>query len=295
MTYVVETEGPNSDEIKFWNGPQGQNWVKQNHLTDHMYDPFGDRAIECAALRPGERIIDVGCGCGKTTNALADKVSPGGHVTALDVSIPMLEVARDRMSRKNDLVDFVCADAATYPFEPESYDVLFSQFGLMFFHNPEEAFCNFNRALRPGGRIVFICWRHPKFNPWLMIPFDAVRPFVPDMPKPSPDVTASPFTMAPKERLEKLISGAGFKNVRLEVFDCPTRMGQGSLDECLNFVADFSNPVATALRQIDPVEHAKVLAAVRSAVAPYHNGETLELPASAWIASAHRPYPSRTI
>ena len=81
MTFSIIAEGPNSDEIEFWNGPQGQNWVTQNNLTDLMYDPFGARAIERATLKPGERVIDVGCGCGKTTGKLIDLVSPGVEVS----------------------------------------------------------------------------------------------------------------------------------------------------------------------------------------------------------------------
>ena len=102
-------------------------------------------------------------------------------------------------------------------------------------------------------------------------------------------MTTSPFTLAPKERVEELLGGAGFVDVQLEVFDCPTRMGRGDLDDCMEFVADFSNPVATALRRSDPELAPAILRSVRSAVAPYHTGDTLELPSSAWIVTARRP------
>ena len=288
MTFFIKADGPNSDEIDFWNGPQGRNWVKQNELTDLMYDPFGAKAIERAEIKAGERVIDVGCGCGKTTGVLADLVSPGGRITALDVSVPMLEVARNRIATNAELVDFISADAATYALEPESYDVLFSQFGLMFFLNPDEAFSNLFRALRPGGRVSFVCWRRPELNPFLMIPFEAVRSFVPDMPVPSPNVPASPFSLAPEDRVTMLLGDAGFEDIRLEEFRHPTRMGHGDLEACLRFVADFSNPVATALRRADPSKAPEILDAVRTAVAPYYIGETLELPASSWIVNAGR-------
>jgi SAM-dependent methyltransferase len=289
VTFAVTADGPNGGEIDFWNGPQGRNWVTQNFLTDRMYDPFGAKAIERASLKPGEQVIEVGCGCGKTTGKLADLVAPGGRVTALDVSVPMLEVARSRVTSNAELVDFVSADAATYGFEPNTYDVLYSQFGLMFFVNPDAAFSNFFRALKPNGRLVFVCWRRPELNPWLTIPFEAVHSFVPDMPKPSPDVPSSAFTLAPEKRVKRLLGDAGFEDVLLEEFNSPTRMGQGDLDACLGFVADFSSPVAAALRKADPAMAPAVLQSVRSAVAPNHNGDTLELPASAWIVSARRP------
>ena len=289
MPLSIKTEGPNKDEIEFWNGPTGQNWVKQNDLTDLMYDPFGARALDGASLKPGERVLDVGCGCGKTTGKLAELVGPTGHVTAVDVSVPMLDLARARTGSNIKHVEFVTGDAETYEFEPESYDVIFSQFGLMFFHNLDAAFLNLIRALKPNGRLSFVCWRLPDLNPWLVLPFEAVREFVPDMPKPSPDVVSGAFSLAPKERVEGLLRNAGFADVQLEVFDCPTRMGDGDLDECMNFVADFSNPVATALRKSHPGLAPDIMNSVRSAIASYHTGNTLELPGSAWIVSARRP------
>lgn len=289
MTITIESQGPNKDEIEFWNGPQGQNWVTQNRLTDLMYDPFGEKAMECAGLKTGERVIDVGCGCGKTTNKLAELVGPEGHVTALDISVPMLKAAQDRLTANAKQVEFVAADAETFGFEPESYDVMFSQFGLMFFHNMDAAFSNIFRALKPNGRLAFVCWRLPDQNPWLVLPFEAVRKFVPDMSQPSPDVISSPFSLARRGRVEELLNDAGFVDVQLEVFDCPARMGQGDLDDCMDFVADFSNPVATALRRTDPGMAPAVLQSVRSALKPYYSGSSFELPGSVWIVSARRP------
>lgn len=288
MALTIKTQGPNRDEIEFWNGPQGQNWVTQNDLTDLMYDPFGEEALERVALQPGERVIDVGCGCGKTTGKLAKLVGAGGHITALDVSVPMLEVAQRRMPVDVAQVEFVAGDAEIYGFESDSYDVVFSQFGLMFFHNPDTAFANLYRALKPGGRLSFVCWRHPELNPWLMIPFEAVQTFITDMPRPSPNVTASPFILARKASVEELLGNTGFVDIELEEIDGATRMGRGDLDECLAFLADFSNPVATALRRSESATAPDILLAVRSAVAPYHTGDTLELPASAWIVCARR-------
>lgn len=289
MALSIRNVGPNRDEIEFWNGPQGQNWVTQNDLTDLMYDPFGAKVLECTALQPGESVIDVGCGCGKTTGKLAEMVGPAGRVTALDISVPMLNVAKSRTPVNVRQVEFVAADAETYSFELASYDAVFSQFGLMFFQNLDAAFLNLFRALKPNGRLTFVSWRLPDLNPWLVLPFEAVRDFVPDMPRPSPNVVSSAFSLAPKERVEELLGDAGFVDVQLEVFDCPTRMGQGDLDDCMEFVADFSSPVASALRRSDQELAPVILQAVRSALAPYYSGDTLSLPGSAWIVSARRP------
>jgi SAM-dependent methyltransferase len=245
--------------------------------------------MERAALKPGERVIDVGCGCGKSTGKLAELVGPEGHVTALDISVPMLNVAKSRTPTNAKQVEFVAADAETYRFDPGSCDVMYSQFGLMFFHNLDAAFLNLFRTLKPNGRLTFVSWRLPDLNPWLVLPFEAVQEFIPDMQQPSPEVVSGAFTLARKERVEELLGDAGFVDVQLEVFDCPTRMGQGDLDDCMEFVADFSNPVATALRRSDPELAPAILKSVRSALAPYHSGDTLALPGSAWIVSARRP------
>ena len=121
-----------------------------------------------------------------------------------------------------------------------------------------------------------------------MIPFEAVRTFVPEMPAPSPDVPTSPFSLARRNRVQTLLEDAGFEEVQFEEFKSSTRMGWGDLDTCMQFIADFSNPVATALRQSDAETTPKILETVRSAVEPFHNGKTIALPASVWIVTASR-------
>lgn len=286
MEKSIISEGPNSDEIDYWNGPQGRNWVKKNRLTDIMYQPFGDKLIECANLVSGEQILDIGCGCGTTTLKLAELVAPGGGVTALDISILMLSIAEEKTKSTAAPVRLVNADAETYDLEPAFFDVMFSQFGLMFFANSKPAFANFHRALKPGGRIVFVCWRGPEHNPWFMAPFEAIRHFMPEMDAPRAGAPASAFAFASKELLEKILRDVGFMDVRFEIFDTKVTMGDGNLDACVNYIAAFSGPVAAIIRSAGEAATPAILETLGSAMAPYHSENSVELPSSAWIVSA---------
>ena len=289
MSEHIKAEGPNFDEIEYWNGPQGQNWVDANRLTDLTYGPFGDAAIDRAELTSGENILDIGCGCGATTLKLAKAVAPGGTITALDVSTLMLAIARDRTKSAAVPVKIINADAETCELAPASFDVMFSQFGLMFFANPKTAFTNFHTALKPGGRIAFVCWRDPERNPWLVTPFQAVRHFMPEMDMPNPEAPASPFSFASREKVETILGDAGFVDVQLESFETTARMGEGSLESCVDYIAAFVGPVAAVMRGAGETNASAVISILRTSLAPYHTGNAIELAASAWIVSAKRP------
>jgi ubiquinone/menaquinone biosynthesis C-methylase UbiE len=288
MIEHINSKGPNRDEIDYWNGPQGQNWVNENRLSDLMYDPFGDMAIVRAGLTAGENILDIGCGCGTTTLKLANLVAPGGAITCLDISTLMLAIARQRSKSAAVPVNIVNADAETYECAPASFDVMFSQFGVMFFANPNVAFSNVHNALRPRGRIAFVCWRGHERNPWLVTPFEAVRHSMPEVEAPNPDAPASPFSFASQEKVELLLGDAGFTDVELEPFETTARMGEGSLEACVDFVGAFVGPVAGIIRGAGEAKTSAIINTLRNALAQYHTGNSIELAASAWIVSARR-------
>jgi len=290
MDKSIIAEGPNSEEIDYWNGQAGQNWINENRLTDTMYQPFGDMAVARAEPTPGEHILDIGCGCGTTTMKLAKLVSPGGAITALDVSSVMLEVAQDRASSAAAPINFLNADAETYTLNPESYDVMFSQFGVMFFANPAAAFANFYQALKPGGRIAFVCWRGPDRNPFMMVPFNAVHRFMPELAPPNPDAPASPLSFESKEKVGGMLNGAGFVDLLFEPFETEASMGEGSLEECTRYIVAFAGgTVGAVIRGAGDENTPAIVSALQAGLAPYHTGDRIELGASAWIVSARRP------
>jgi ubiquinone/menaquinone biosynthesis C-methylase UbiE len=290
MNKNILTEGPNSEEIDYWNGQAGHNWVNENRLTDIMYQPFGDEAVARARPSAGEHILDIGCGCGTTTLKLAKLISPGGAITALDASSVMLEVARKRAESAAVPVKLVNADAETYVLETESYDVMFSQFGVMFFANPTAAFTNFSRALKPGGRIAFVCWRGPERNPFMMVPFNAVRSFMPELAPPNPNAPASPLSFESQEKVGSMLDEAGFVDVLFESFETDASMGKGSLEECSRYIVAFAGgTVGAVIRGAGEENTPAIVSALQAGLAPYHTGDRIELGASAWIVSARRP------
>ena len=204
----------NADQIAYWNGPGGQRWTDRQQSQDIMLAPVSDILIERAKAEGGERIVDVGCGCGATSFALAQRVGPAGHVLGIDISAPMLAQAR-KVQPAGLPVDFVLADATVYPFEPASFDLLFSRFGVMFFADPALSFANMRRAMRPSGRVSFACWREPRENPWMMTPLQAVYQHVPKMPPVGPE-DPGPFAFASEARVRRILSEAGFSGIQME-------------------------------------------------------------------------------
>ncbi len=192
----------NADQVAYWNGPAGQRWADRQAAQDVLLKPVADLVGDRAGFKPGERVIDVGCGSGATTIAFARKVAPSGHVLGVDVSGPMLE--RARQSAPKDLpIDFVLADATVYPFDPASFDLLASRFGVMFFAEPALSFANMRKALRPSGRSAFACWREPRENPFFMAPLQAVYQHVPKLPQQGPD-DPGPFAFASEARVRRI-------------------------------------------------------------------------------------------
>src|SRR5436305_12420841 len=193
----------NADQIAYWNGPGGQRWAERQAAQDVLLKPVLDILIDRAALKSGERVMDVGCGSGATSIAFAKKVTPSGHVLGIDVSGPML--ARARQSAPAGLpIDFVLADATVHPFEPASYDLLASRFGVMFFADPALSFANMRKGLKPGGRLVFACWREAKKNPWMTLPLRAATKHAPRLPELGPE-DPGPFSFADEARVRRIL------------------------------------------------------------------------------------------
>ena len=149
----------NADQAAYWNGPGGQHWTDRQEIQDAILAPVSEALIARAGIAPGERIIDIGCGCGATTlGARLAQIGASGHALGLDISARMLARAQER-TPPGAPVRWIAADATIYPFERGGADLLFSRFGVMFFADPVLAFANMRTALRSGGRLAFgVCW-----------------------------------------------------------------------------------------------------------------------------------------
>jgi SAM-dependent methyltransferase len=263
---VADLSQVHAEQIAYWNGAGGARWVAQQAHTDVMLAPVAEAAIAHAAPSPGDQVLDIGCGCGHTTVALSQQLDHG-HVTGLDVSAPMLGVARARQVRRGN-IDWICADAATHVFAPGRFDLLFSRFGVMFFGDPDAAFANLRRATRPDGRLVFACWRPLTENPWMHVPLAAARPYLPLLPEPGPN-DPGPFAFADPARVTRILTGAGWAPPDFAPVTVPIDLAAGGgLDAA---VAQTTEIGAAARALADQPEgiRAAAIAAIRNALEPF--------------------------
>jgi len=274
----------NADQIAYWNGPGGQHWADRQQVQDILLAPVADILIDRARPAPGERIVDVGCGCGATTSALAQRAGPTGHVLGIDISSPMLARAR-QLAPAGLPVDFELADATVYPFASASFDLLVSRFGVMFFAEPVLSFANLRKALRPRGRLAFACWREPRDNPWLMLPLQAAYQHVPKLPQLGPE-EPGPFSFAAEPRVNRILSEAGYSGIALERCDLvlDVAIGRG-LDAAVEGALEIG-PASRALEGQPPDLRAAAARSIREALAPFARGQTVPLGASIWIVTA---------
>jgi len=274
----------NADQIAYWNGPGGQRWASRQQAQDILLAPVADVLIDRAKPRAGERVIDIGCGSGATTIAFAHKVGPSGHALGVDVSGPMLERAR-QSAPKGAAIDFVLADATIYPFEPASFDLLASRFGVMFFADPAKSFANIRKALRPSGRLTFACWREPRENPWMMAPLQAVYKHVPKLPQQGAE-DPGPFAFASETRVHRILGEAGFSGIAMEA--CPLSLdiaiGRG-LEAAVQGALEIG-PASRALEGQPAELRAAATNSVRETLAPFVSGDAVPLAASIWIVTA---------
>jgi len=282
----LEADGPNAEQIRYWNETIGPRWVEMGDLLDAQIAPLGLAAIERARPVAGERVLDVGCGCGQTSRQLGERVGPDGNVLGIDISAPMLERARGRAAGHPNL-RFANADAQTHAFR-EPFDLVFSRFGVMFFADPAAAFANLRSALRPGGRLAFVCWQGIDRNPWMLIPLRAVVGIV-ELPPPPPPGAPGPFAFADPERVQGILASGGFEKIELEPLEGELSIGAGGdLDRAVQFTLQMG-PVSAALREAGEDERRRAADAIREALAPLVTPTGVRAGYAAWIATAATP------
>lgn len=277
---------PNETQIGLWNEAMGKTWAMLHERLDRQLDPIGRAAMDRAAFRAGDQVLDVGCGCGETTLEIAGRIATGA-VTGLDASRMLLDIAREAAAAKGVAnARFEQGDGQVWR-APEPVDVLFSRFGVMFFEDPEAAFTNLRRSLKSGGRLAFACWREPKQNLWLALPMQSTAHLLPPMPPSDPNAPG-PFAFADKDRLAGILKGAGFADVAIDPLDL--RTGGDTLEESV-FVSLRVGQLGSALREIGASDALKreVEATLRQALEPHVEDGVVKLPAAAWIVSGRNP------
>jgi len=275
-------------QVAYWAGAGGENWLKGAARTEAAIASLGDRAVAAAAARPGERIIDIGCGTGPTTLALARAVAPDGRVLGCDLSPVLVDEARRRaLAAGVGNIGFAAGDASTHAFEPGAADLLFSRFGVMFFGDPAGAFRHLRGALKPGGRLVFLVWRPFKENSWAFVPFAAAGPLLPQMPRPAPD-EPGPFSFGDPARPRALLAQAGFADITIDPVDGTVALSRGGLDEAVESAVEIG-PLSRLLRDAPDDVRRRAVVAIREALAKHLTTDGVVLPAACWLIAARNP------
>jgi SAM-dependent methyltransferase len=277
----------NSAQAEYWNANAGQKWTEHQEHQDQVLRPVSDRLIAAAKPEPGQRVIDVGCGCGATTIQFAERVGPAGAVLGLDVSAPMLARARERAPQ--DLpITLALADATVHDVTSHAADLVVSRFGIMFFADPAKSFANLRKGLKSGGRLVFACWREPKLNPWLILPLREAGKHAPPLPETNPE-DPGPFAFASEARVRRILSDAGFADIDLEPQDLELDIAVGrGLDTAVR-AAMTIGPTSRMLDGQSEAVRAAATADIRKALAAHARGDSVPLGAAIWIVTATNP------
>ncbi len=280
----MTTPLPNRAQIDSWNGAVGATWIALQERLDAQVAPLGEEALRALGPRPGERILDVGCGCGQTTLALAARVAPAGAAVGIDVSAIMLDVARARPAPAGvPAPTYRLADAQTADLGMPPFDAAYSRFGVMFFADPIAAFANLRRALRPGGRLAFVCWRSLLENAWMRLPLESAACWL-EPPAPADPAAPGPFAFAARDHLRDVLAAAGFAAVSIAPYDA--MIGAGGVEESLELALRVG-PLGAALRQHPELRDA-VAAGVRSVLADHATPCGVRMQAGVWIVRATR-------
>ncbi len=271
----------NTAQIDYWNGAAGQKWVRDADRLDAMLGPFADAVLASAKPAAGETVIDIGCGAGALTMEVA---ASGASPTGVDVSEPLIAVARRRAAVNAPGTRFVVADASEW--QPEvPVQLVVSRFGVMFFADPVKAFANIHKAVEPGGRLVFTCWRSLAENDWAMMPVAAAMPFLREPPAPPPPGAPSPFAFGQRDRIERILEASGWADLCVTPWDGQIELPGASFDETAGFMLEIG-PLCRVIAEqgLDPQKIQEALVTRVRGLAGA-DGRT-RLKAAAWIVEA---------
>jgi SAM-dependent methyltransferase len=266
-----------------WNGPAGRAWVEAQAVTDQMFKPSEDLLVEAVSAGSGTRVLDVGCGTGSTTLAVARSLGVNGHCTGIDISEPMLAAARARAERENTPATFIQANAEDHPFQPESFDMITSRFGVMFFDDFVRAFANLRAAATNDAKLWLLAWRSAAENPFMTTAERAAAPLLPNLPARRPDAPGQ-FAFADGRRVDSILNESGWAEVDIQPIDLPCSFPESGLLPYLTRIG----PVGRILQEVDDQTRTKVIETVLTAFEPYLNGNDVRFTAACWMVRARR-------
>jgi ubiquinone/menaquinone biosynthesis C-methylase UbiE len=274
----VAHQGGGGEQAALWNGAAGCAWVEAQATLDQIMEPIERLLTDAVAAVAPRRVLDVGCGTGATTLAVARRLGAEAECVGLDISEPMISAARARAEREASTATFIRADAQTHPFEPASYDAIMSRFGVMFFDDSVRAFANLRRATRSGGALRFVAWRSPDENPFMTAAERAAAPLVPSLPPYVPDAPGR-FAFADADRVRRILAESGWSAIDLQPIDVACTMPERELG---GYATRFG-PLARVLDDVDQATRARIVDAVRAAFTPFVHGAEVRWIAACWM------------
>ncbi|GAO11330.1 methyltransferase [Streptomyces lydicamycinicus] len=275
----------NAGQAETWNGDDGRYWVQQRERQEARYRRLTPHLMAAAGIRADSRVLDIGCGSGGTSLEAA-RAAAEGSVLGVDVSAPMLAEARKRAADSGlPQVAFERGDAQVHRFADGAFDIAISRFGVMFFADPEAAFANIARALRPGGQLAFLCWRSLRDNAYMTVPMDAIAPYV-QLPELDAPGAPGPFSLADADRIRKLLDSTGFDEITISAVDEPMWMGPDPHD-VVAYQLDMPGSRAM-LAEASAEARAKTVTALRDALAEHQGSDGVTLGSAAWLVTARR-------
>ncbi|RQV17862.1 class I SAM-dependent methyltransferase [Burkholderia cenocepacia] len=280
----MEANRPNEAQSALWNGPSGRAWVDAQALLDRMFEPFETLLADGAAASSASSVLDVGCGTGAVTLAIARRLGANAQCTGIDISARMIDAARARAGRSGLPARFVCADVQTHAFEPASVDLIVSRLGVMFFDDPVRAFANLRQAARPGTPMRFVAWRGAADNPFMTTAERAAAPLLSNLPARQPGAPGQ-FAFGDRQRIASVLSDGGWADVAIEPVERACVLSESALDDYLARLG----PVGLALLETDEATRRRVIDTMRAAFERYVHGAEVRFDAACWLVTARAP------
>jgi SAM-dependent methyltransferase len=275
------TRESNREQAALWNGASGRAWVEEQALLDHLLQPFQDLLVAEVHAAAAHRVLDVGCGAGSTTLAVAEVLADGGRCTGIDLSAPLIDAARRRAEASGAAASFLLADAQEHAFEPDSFDIFISRFGVMFFEDPVRAFANLRRAGTSDAALRCLAFRSAAENPFMTTAERAAAPLLPNLPPRRPGAPGQ-FAFADSQRVERILAESGWTAIELRPLDVACSL---PARELVRYVTRLG-PLGTIFPQLDLPTRARVTATVRAAFEPYVDGDVVRAVAACWLMCA---------
>lgn len=277
-----ETGGRKPDPKTDWGGVGGQNWVEAQSILDQIFQSLEEILVAPLAATPSARVLDVGCGTGGTTLAAARQLGREGDIVGIDISDPMVAAAKNRLEQAGAQVHFITADAQAHDFDNDSFDMVISRFGVMFFEDFVAAFNNLRRATKPGGELRLIAWRGAEHNPFMTTAERAAGHLLPNLPPRQQAGGPGQFAFAEHGRVHAILEGTGWTGIDIRPTDFACSFPESELARYISLLG----PIGRVLHEADEDTRAQVIELASDAFQPYVEDGEVRFTAACWLISA---------